>query len=93
MLLGYTGTQRSRLPRCVQPSPQTNGSAAGRERGLCLCKPFTGVAVRYFDHEKLDEARVWLEIDGDFANQTGSCAVILDLSPTDESRGIRLLLL
>jgi hypothetical protein len=28
-----------------------------------FCKPFTTAKVRYFDHEKLDEARTWLTGD------------------------------
>jgi hypothetical protein len=27
---------------------------------VAFCKPFTTGKVRYFDHEKLDEARVWV---------------------------------
>jgi hypothetical protein len=26
-----------------------------------FCKPFTGAMVRYFDHEKIDEARAWVK--------------------------------
>jgi SpoIIAA-like len=29
-----------------------------------FCKPFTTAKVRYFDHEKLEEARSWLMVDG-----------------------------
>jgi SpoIIAA-like len=27
---------------------------------VAFCKPFTTGKVRYFDHEKLDKARVWV---------------------------------
>ncbi|HYY29953.1 MAG TPA: STAS/SEC14 domain-containing protein [Chthoniobacterales bacterium] len=26
-----------------------------------FCKPFTRATVRYFDHEKLNEGRAWLD--------------------------------
>jgi len=28
---------------------------------VAFCKPFTRATVRYFDQEKLDEARAWVE--------------------------------
>ena len=32
------------------------------EKGMAVfCKPFTMAKVRYFDHSKVDEARLWLQ--------------------------------
>lgn len=31
------------------------------EEGMAhFCKPFTGAKIKYFDHEKIDEARQWI---------------------------------
>ncbi|MCR9295602.1 MAG: STAS/SEC14 domain-containing protein [bacterium] len=32
------------------------------EQGMAtFCKPFTSAKIQYFDHQKLDEARAWIE--------------------------------
>lgn len=34
------------------------------EKGMAaFCKPFTKAKVKYFDHEKVDEARVWIDAE------------------------------
>jgi hypothetical protein len=37
------------------------GEKKWQEWLAALCKPFTRATVRYFNHEKLDEARAWVE--------------------------------
>jgi hypothetical protein len=36
------------------------GDKKWQEWMAAFCKPFTTGKVRYFDHEKLDEARTWV---------------------------------
>jgi hypothetical protein len=39
------------------------GESKWEEGMSAFCKPFTAAKIQYFDHAKLDEAKVWIESD------------------------------
>jgi hypothetical protein len=39
------------------------GEARWQEALAAFCRPFTAAQMRYFQHDKLPEARQWLEVE------------------------------